>query len=248
LNAISCPSVTACAAVGSYGPASRPEGLTALWNGKTWAMSELRGTRPTYAPHLTDVSCPSPTACMAVGFYANAAGDLLLAYRWNGAVWTSESVSTPRNSHDPYANSLNGVACSSATTCTAVGGGGPTGTLVARWNGANWMLGTAPNPTGPLAFLGPIACATTSACTSIGIHTTNSGSSTTFADRWNGYAWSVQSTANPSTHTNLSGVACPTAGACTAVGQALTRTSPLGAALAERWTGTSWIVEPTPNP
>jgi hypothetical protein len=60
--------------------------------------------------------------------------------------------------------------------------------------------------------------------------------------------WTRQVTPNPLVPTaSLAGVSCPSAGTCTAVGQYF---DPAGywATLAERRTGTSWAVEPTPNP
>ena len=42
-------------------------------------------------------------------------------------------------------------------------------------------------------------------------------------------------------------VSCTSATACTAVGYYAT-TSGASAALAERWNGTAWAVQPTPNP
>jgi hypothetical protein len=132
--------------------------------------------------------------------------------------------------------------------CFAVGGGGRTGNLVERWSGSKWLAMSAPIPKGAFGSLERIACASNSACTSIGGYATNSSPSVNFADRWNGSAWEVQSMANPSAQTYLWDVACPTAITCTAVGDVETKAYPLGQDLAERWTGTSWMIEPTPNP
>ena len=71
----------------------------------------------------------------------------------------------------------------------------------------------------------------------------------TLAERWDGTAWTIRTTPNPTGATNslLFGVSCTSAMACTAVG---TYTTSAGTqlTLAERWNGTSWTIQPTPNP
>jgi hypothetical protein len=68
--------------------------------------------------------------------------------------------------------------------------------------------------------------------------------------RWNGTSWSIQPTPNPSSPGGgtLNWVACPSQRDCTAVGAAADRTGNPSATLAERWNGTRWSIQPTPNP
>jgi hypothetical protein len=47
-------------------------------------------------------------------------------------------------------------------------------------------------------------------------------------------------------HSSLNGVSCASASACTAVGDYNNGTT--GVTLAERWTGTTWSIQHTPNP
>jgi hypothetical protein len=77
----------------------------------------------------------------------------------------------------------------------------------------------------------------------------NSGSTAfTLAERWNGTNWTVQSTPNPATAANarLYGVSCKSATSCTAVGY-WANASGSEFTLAERWNGTNWVVQSTPN-
>jgi hypothetical protein len=67
------------------------------------------------------------------------------------------------------------------------------------------------------------------------------------AERWNGSAWQVQPTPNPSASTELLGVSCTTADTCTAVGNYYT-TIDTSFTLAEHWNGSKWEIQPTPNP
>jgi len=76
---------------------------------------------------------------------------------------------------------------------------------------------------------------------------TSTGASKTLAERWNGTAWTLQSTPNPSGASYLNGVSCTSASACTAVGWYVTSTNAT-LTLAENWNGTTWTVQSTPNP
>jgi len=71
----------------------------------------------------------------------------------------------------------------------------------------------------------------------------------TLAERWNGTSWAVQPTPNltGATQSELSGVSCASTRACSAVGYYYNSSGDL-VTLAERWNGTSWAVQPTPNP
>ncbi len=94
-----------------------------------------------------------------------------------------------------------------------------------------------------------VSCTSASACTAVGDAVTSAGASVTLAERWNGTAWSVQSTPSPSgaAVSYLEGVACTSATACTAVGHYVSSAG-VPVTLAERWNGTAWAVQSTPNP
>ena len=64
-----------------------------------------------------------------------------------------------------------------------------------------------------------------------------------------GLSWKIQPTPNPSgaTFSYLNGVSCTAATACIAVGYSRNSTG-TDLALAERWNGSSWRIQPTPNP
>lgn len=94
-----------------------------------------------------------------------------------------------------------------------------------------------------------VSCASASACTAVGHYVSAAGTTVSLAERWDGTTWAVQSTPNPSdaTASYLNGASCTSASACTAVGWY--QTSPgVYETLAERWDGTTWAVQSTPNP
>jgi hypothetical protein len=69
------------------------------------------------------------------------------------------------------------------------------------------------------------------------------------AERWNGTSWQIQSTPAPTgaSGSGLAGVSCPSSTACTAGGSYHNRSGG-ELSLAERWNGTSWRVQSTPDP
>jgi hypothetical protein len=102
LGAVSCVPAAACFAVGSYSAVDLPddnrETIAEKWNGSTWMMLPTPRFTRTEAT-LTDISCTSATACMAVGETDDqqATGRLKswpLAERWNGRAWTVVAIRT----------------------------------------------------------------------------------------------------------------------------------------------------------
>ena len=151
---------------------------------------------------------------------------------------------------------LLGVSCASASACTAVGSDYINGTglrvpLVERWNGTRWAIQASPNlPAGSDSFLSGVSCVSARACTAVGDY--GAAHSMGLVERWNGRSWAIQTTPNPPaapefTGGFLSGVSCVSASACTAVGSYYNRAGRL-LTFAERWDGTDWAIQPTPNP
>src|SRR5215472_10934329 len=129
---------------------------------------------------------------------------------------------------------LNGVACATATACTAVGNRTPARTLAERWNGRNWQVQASPNPaSGQNIFLAGVACPTRSVCTAFGLNLTGSGP-LTLAERWSRGRWRIQPTPGlVAFDIGFPAVAGPAASACYAVAS-YTNDGP-SLTLVERW-------------
>ena len=132
---------------------------------------------------------------------------------------------------------LNGVACATATACTAVGNRTPARTLAERWNGRNWQVQASPNPaSGQNIFLAGVACPTRSVCTAFGLNLTGSGP-LTLAERWSRGRWRIQPTPGlVAFDIGFPAVACPAASTCYAVAS-YTNDGP-SLTLVERWNRT----------
>jgi hypothetical protein len=189
------------------------------------------------------VSCTSASSCIAVGasnpFTPNA---VTLAERWNGTQWTIQAIPNPSQG----GGTLNGVSCTSASSCTAVGASNA-GTLAERWNGIRWRIQATPSPAGAqFAALNTVACPSSADCTAAGFYVNASGVVQTLAERWNGTRWRIQATPSQAGDGFLIGVACTSAAACTAVGYSDLNGST--AVLVERSAGRTWRIQSAPSP
>jgi len=164
---------------------------------------------------------------------------------------------TPNQDRDGAAiNELSAVSCTSGRTCTAVGSraaslSSTTFTLAERWNGTRWRIqhSTLP-PSAASGTLFGVSCASATACTAVGSATGKAtGRTVNLAETWNGTSWRVQAIPNPkgSTGGALHGVSCTSRRACTAVGNYGTAAGRV-LAVAERWNGARWVIQPTPRP
>jgi hypothetical protein len=251
LTAVTCTSAKACTAVG-YAPdaAGTIVTLAERWDGAAWTIQPTPNPAGATTGALDGVSCSSMSACIAVGHYVDRAGTTgTLSEAWDGNAWTVQPTPNPVGATD---SELHGVSCSTAVACTAVGSssdsGGSALTLAERWNGSSWTIQTTPNPTGSDFMFRGVSCTTASACTAVGQYTAPGGAAAALAEVWDGTSWTTQSTPNtPGANDSLDSVSCMSQGACTAVGHSFgffdTRVS-----LAERWDGTSWTIQTTPNP
>jgi hypothetical protein len=248
LEGVSCTSAAACTAIGYY-YRNAPQAIATLaeqWNGKTWTVHA--GPSVT---GLNAVSCTSARACTAVGDVLVRSGHVVtLAERWNGGSWTVQATPNPRGAG--YSQ-LNGVSCTSATACTAVGyyynDSSIFFPLAERWSGKSWTIRATPKPAGSTdPKLESVSCTSAVACTAVGFYVNRSSANQTLAERWNGKSWTIRATTNPGPENDyLEGVSCTSARACAAVGYQGLSSGQL-VTLAERWNGASWTTQATPNP
>ena len=255
LVGISCPTQNACFATGSaHYTQGNGSNLTVAegWNGDRWAIQTSFNPLGATAFALAGVSCASARACMAVGYYYDAAGTkLTLAEEWDGSVWTIRSTPTPTRSTDA---TFGAVSCTSAQDCIAVGSyadsAGVQSVLAEHWNGRVWSVQPSAGPaTAAAAVFNSVSCTTRIACTAAGGYVDGAGTVVTLVERWNGTNWETQPTPNPSgaIYVAFNGVACRDASSCTAVGL-LVDANFNYLTFAEHWNGTTWEIQPTPNP
>jgi hypothetical protein len=248
VSSVSCAAPGSCQAVGP--PPFGAEPVAARWNGRTWQAEPVPAPEP--APQsltLASVSCTSARFCMAVGDASRGAGalptpafrDKTLAEEWNGTRW--QIVRTPNPSRH---SELRGVSCTSPTACTAVGSSASAQwTLAERWNGARWTIQRTPNVSHiGYTALTAVSCASADTCIAVGTYDLGVG----IAEHWNGTRWTIQRLPTPPGAPGEGPDVTPVSIACTSPTACMTVGTTENMMLAERWNGSSWIIEPTPSP
>lgn len=188
----------------------------------------------------TDVSCATPSFCMAVGesspvvengrYFAPASAS------WNGSAWRYQPVA-PLSA----AGALTSVSCRSAQACIAVGYIDTSNAslqyetteedqhdmpLVERWNGTSWAIEAVSNPLpGGSGLFESVSCASATSCVAVGLHSASGegNDDVPIYARWNGAAWTASVLVNAGggrseDSANLESVSCPGVAACMAVG------------------------------
>jgi hypothetical protein len=248
LTAVKCTSTASCIAVGQYNTlAAITKTLIMRWDGKRWTILPSPNGPVSPVSVLSGVACSSTTNCFAVGGYfvstPDDSGERTLVEQWNGTTWSM--VPSP-NQPLTIDNVLDGVTCTSAANCFAVGHYDTqlvTSTLIERWDGAAWTIVTSPNPKGSTeSQLSSVSCTSVSNCFAVG-----TGHST-LIERWNGTIWGIVTSANPTgaTGASLTDVSCPSASRCVAVGTIFRST--VVQRLVESWNGASWSLTGVPVP
>ncbi len=167
VGSVSCLSASFCEIAGE-GPSGEN---AAAWNGTSWTAQATPGPA---SNSLNAVSCTAASSCEAVGQALGQNDEPVpLAEAWNGSTWTIQSASDPANSQS---SSLAAVACTSASSCTAVGqyqsssvtSFGVPETLAEVWDGTTWSIATTPDPSSTQNLLSGVSCGASQACTAVG--------------------------------------------------------------------------------
>lgn len=224
--------------------------LVEHWNGSAWSVVPSPnvggGTNG-----LRGVTAVSPSAAWAVGeTVVSADGSHTLVERWNGSAWVVEASPNV----GPGDNVLTAVSASSASDVWAVGSYLDAGTETYRTlaalhrNGTAWSVVPTPNVGTAGSYLTGVTARTPSDAWAVG-HSIDvaSGRLKTLVMRWNGTAWRLVPSPNPSSSGDnvLSSVAASSSTAAWAVGYQRTT---ITQNLALRWNGSAWSATGTPNP
>ncbi len=243
---VSCTKSTNCAAVGFYhDPVDGDRALAEHW-ALQWQLQQPAVPSNAEASDMSGVSCPTQNFCMGIGGDEVTGGGEFDAFTetWDNSTQTWTLLTTPNAANI----SLNGVSCTSAKQCTAVGdvdNGGKIQTLAERWNGTSWAAQTTPSPAhASRSFLISVSCPSSKACVAVGWYANSHGKQALLAEQWNGTTWKIEKTPAPSGSNldQLNAVSCTSATACMAVGSGQNLT------WAESWNGKTWAIKNTPTP
>jgi hypothetical protein len=219
-----------CISVGWYTEAGENKTLAEVRSISTWTQREIPS--PTIQNTVSGISCSFTVTCVAVGMSSSTARAYMGATIWEEMASPAIPGST--------SSQLRDVSCVPGVTFCMAGG---VDTLVAeqpyaaKWAGSGWTTYKLPLPAGSgNAAINDVSCTSSTACTAVGDYKKES-TSFSYAARWNGSSWSVQSVPKVGTSFNiLNSVSC-VGKICVAVGY--NGVQPL----VVRWNGTSWSSE-----
>jgi len=185
LNAVSCPTVGSCQAVGSYASKKVSLGLVETLANGTWTATEVPAPASAAGDSLSGVSCAEVGTCEAVGTYGD--GEVLDGFiaTLSDGTWTESEAPSPSKSSEE--STLSSVSCPSSGGCVAVGSfigaSGSTGepfigSYFLTLHGKKWTVTQAPAPAGSIFLsLTSVSCASVGSCVSVGSEATTTGSS-----------------------------------------------------------------------
>ena len=249
LQSVTCLSTSECWAAGYYyDPNTEYHDKTLIehWNGVSWSVVASPNAS-VYPNYLSGITCLAASDCWAVGNYdvdGNEISSTTLAEHWNGSSW---SIIVSPNPSPGYFNFLDGVTCSSASDCWAVGRysiGGVGETLMLRWNGASWTVFGSPNQ----GALYSVACVSAADCWAVGSTPDSSNDfSRSLLLHWNGSSWVVAPAPDLADSHLLYDVTCLSGSDCWAVGRGPSDGTLEFTTLVEHWDGSSWSIVDSPN-
>jgi len=234
-------------------PLSVPAAAAPASSAVTWTIQPSPNQPGQPASELNAVSCVKGGQCAAVGTYLTGKGvpehQFTLALERTGTTWAVKP--TPSIKGVGF-SVLNGVSCTSASSCIAVGFtvgarrlSPPIHTLAERWNGTSWAIQAMPALNN--VSLAGVSCPTPVFCLAVGGQAKGGGSP--LAEVWNGKSWSQLTAPNPHAENGsaFTSVHCVAVSKCEVTGDfdfADTAQSVFAYAL----NGTTWTAQKQVNP
>jgi hypothetical protein len=221
------------------------------WNGSTWSVvpspNPLTGVAGN--DELEAVDGVSPDDVWAVGqdFSSDGGGITLLFEHFNGTKWTVFPF--PESGGFEFASAITTI---SADDAWVVGSNADASTLAAHWNGTTWTIVPTPSPSDQagITTLTGVAAISSSNVYASGYQAdvNNQNLREPFVLHWNGSTWSVVTLPNTGTEGSmLNSITALSASDVWAVGDTA-QSDGSGLTFAEHFNGTTWSIEPTPDP
>lgn len=235
---------------------------TAVWRWHADAVASAATVASVQSfPSASEISCPSPTSCLAVGSTVDAVtGASVAAAQIRDAAGTWRTVAVTSPGTPGMSSSLTGVSCPAARDCLAVGEyntasyGDPL-PYALTWNGTSFSpAARLPFPPGAyLDALDDVTCPAVNHCVVVGLITGDGTPGTVSGGQlvwtWNGATWSMTAVPTPATMVaqDLGSVQCATVTHCLAAGQEITNYGNTRPAF-DIWNGHSFTPHDPPVP
>ena len=263
MASVACPAVYSCVAVGFYFDKNgSPLPLLLTLSGGAWRAAEapmpadVLKVEPDAS--LESVACSAVSSCVAVGTYADQAGDDGLLLTQSGSSWIPRKAPLPANGAPGSVAYLYSVACPAASACTVSGdydtvSGRSEGMLLTR-SGTSWTAVESPVPAGAFSdsFASPSAlqCSAPTSCVAAGYYFVSSRNDQGLLLAGAGASWKSLTAPLPrggvkTVDARLYSLACTSASRCVATGT-YGRSVSDQEALLVTGSGTTWTAASAP--
>lgn len=213
------------------------------WDGSTWSTVATPNAGNPRTGVLSGVVAIAADDVWAVGSTSGQGGpERTLILHWDGTSWSV--VSSPNEG--PWPNGLADAAAVSADDVWAVGAWRTKAfvsrTLTVHWDGASWrrVPSIDPGVSARDVDLSGVSAVATDEVVAVGSRGLKG-----LAERWDGSAWAVEPTSNPSGNGGLSDVVAVGSFEAWAAGSWLDVAEQRLATQIQRWNGSAWTVAPT---
>jgi hypothetical protein len=250
----------ACISVGKQIASGGVSGPYAqVWNGTAWSNQTTVSPEGATAGELQSVDCHpellfGAMLCFAAGSYTSSGVTKSLIE--NSTVSGTWSLQTTPNPEGATETAFKGIACRhNIGGCIAVGysvKSGVKSALIERYTESKWVIQTVPTPEGATSSeLHGIDCVSTTFCMAVGSYSLSAEQPQwAWSATWNGSSWTLKNVAKPPAEpkrSTLLDVSCSSTSSCTGVG-GYRNSSNVQVSFVERWNGTSWSYQSSPNP
>lgn len=250
-------STKTCVTVGKQETSGKSATYAQAWNGTSWTNISSATPEGATAAELQSVECFSFTEtvllCFAAGSYTSSGVTKSLIVSGSNSSMTT--VQTTPNPEGASETALKGMSCRvTVAACVAVGYSVKSGKKTAfalRSPESKWVIQSIPEPEGAISseLLG-VDCPTSTFCVAVGSYEKSEKEPQwAWSATWNGSSWTLQTVPKPaeSLRSALLDVSCSSASSCTGVG-AYRNSKNVQISFVERWNGTSWSFQTSPNP
>ena len=223
------------------------ETLVEHWNGTTWKVVPSPSPSGHYN-YLAGIAATSAHNVWAVGYTYTGTTSRTLVEHWNGHGWKvqpSPNTGSGGGLDSVVAFGPRSAWAAGSTTLTT----GGTRELIEHWNGDAWKIQSSPKVQTQNGFSGGIDGSSPRDIWVVGHRGLPlSSASTTLIEHWNGTAWKVVRSPNPSAFENdLTSVSVISSSDAWAVGSSDDLAKP-SRTLIEHWNGHTWKVVKSPSP
>ncbi len=226
LNSVAAISANDVWAVGSSGISSRASPLVEHWDGVAWRVVATPAVDATDSPLFAVTRIPGTNQLWAVGYTQNEGAPPAVAQvlieRWEGTTW--QIVHGPTLPSGSLGGNLIGVVALSTTDAWAVGtyigSNYRSHILIAHWDGTTWQMVASPDVSGYLVSLAASGPHDVRAVGTRDVVVDGRYSQHPLIEQWDGTAWQVVSSPEPSgtANSDLRSITADGAGAYWAVG------------------------------